>query len=102
MDDKHNRNFLWATADGQVLRIRDMEDKHLKNAIRYLRKIACKDYMRERGREYGLKPQDFYQDTYYILVAERDFRENTREETSPSSTTSVHKSDVVVDRIIEI
>lgn len=60
---------LWTTKDGRILRIVDMEDKHLVNAIKYLRKKAaiqiCKIY---DGRSKS-KPSEMFP-SYKIMVDE--------------------------------
>lgn len=62
--DEYSRDMLWKTREGQLVRIRDMEDSHLLNAERFLRSDGATqprsragvEVLQEELRIRGLKP----------------------------------------------
>lgn len=50
----------WTTKEGKLLRIRNMETSHIKNAIAYFEDI----------------PDDYIPDSYYDLIDELNLRES--------------------------
>jgi hypothetical protein len=63
------RSGMWKTADGRVLKIKDMETSHLVNTMAYLWRVGTL----EQFANSGVKPQ-FYQDKIKELSKELSVR----------------------------